>query len=204
LTTYFCFTINLRIITPSTLHSDPELIAQWQQGNELAFKALYEKYAFYLVNRIAGKVRDIDVAKDLVQDLMMQVYLNKDRLEIHTTFKGYLLAALRNRLFNYKRDVLRKEQRLLTATIGDLGVDAVTETVDHKDVLQQIQQIIAKLPDQCRQVFLLRREGNLTNQQVADKLGISVKTVEAHMSKALKFLKANLEYLVWLGIVGGM
>lgn len=136
-------------------------------------------------------MQDIEIAKDLVQDVMVQVYLNKEKIDIHTTFKGYLLTALRNRLFNYKRDLLAKK----LGTYKEVDTeDAATAVVDHRETLKIVKEAISRLPEQCRQVFLLRREANLTNQQVAQKLGISVKTVEAHMSKAMRILRKNLSY----------
>lgn len=125
---------------------------------------------------------------------MMQVYLNKDGIDIHTTFKGYLLTALRNRLFNHKRNERSKLCDSYKEILQDTPNDEINSYIDQKEILLQVQGAIARLPEQCRNVFVLSREHGLHNYEIANKLGISVKTVEAHMTKALKHLRREVNY----------
>lgn len=139
----------------------------------------------------------MEVSKDLVQDVFIQVYMNKSRIEVHTTLKGYLLTSLRNRFFNYKRDVLSKKADQDAIHSIDLQENMTHDYINHKEILQQSRNAIAELPEQCRKVFLLSREEGMQNQEIAAALGISVKTVEAHITKAIKYLRENISYQLW-------
>jgi len=180
----------------------------WKQGDDKAFEVLYRRYAFYLLNKVIGKVKDKDIASDLVQDVMMKVYLNKENITIHTTFKGYLLTALRNRFFNYKRDTLLENgfAEINEETAG--SENTTTNDVQLKETVGNIYVAVSRLPEQCRKVFLMSREEDLSNKEIAENLGISVKAVEAHITKALKYLREHVGYhWVWwviaMGVVGG-
>ncbi len=183
-------------------YTDPALIELWKKGDERAFETLYKRYAFYLINQIIAKVKDRDIAKDLVQDVMMQVYLRRDELDIHTTLKGYLLTAMRNRLFNYKREILRMQlQSIENSNASERAVDDVNDYVNYKEVALKLQTAISGLPEQCRKVFVLSREHAFTNREIAHKLGISVKTVEQHISKALRTLREHKDFQIFFFLV---
>ncbi|ANI89614.1 hypothetical protein A9P82_10125 [Arachidicoccus ginsenosidimutans] len=167
----------------------------WQNGDERAFEALYKRYVVYLVNRVIAKVKDKEIAKDLVQDVMMQLYLRRDQLHIHTTLKGYLLTALRNRFFNYKREMLKMQlQSIEEIAIPEIPGNNVSDYLNHKEVEEKLQTAIAGLPEQCRKVFVLSREHSFSNREIANELGISMKTVEQHITKALRTLRNHKDF----------
>lgn len=172
-------------------YSDPELISLWQQGDEKAFDCLYKRYVVFLVNTAAKKIRSVETAKELVQDVFMNVYLLRDQLQTTASLKSYLFTALRNKIFNYYRNEFRKKKNEQN---GYHNLHVVANTIHNeyevKELQLQLQEVIQELPPQCRKVFLLSREEQLSHKEIAERLNISPNTVDQHLQKALRLLRA--------------
>jgi RNA polymerase sigma-70 factor (ECF subfamily) len=146
------------------------------------FSNLYLPLAMYAL-RIVG---DTDLAQDVVQDAFENAWLliSNSSLEV-ANFKAYIYRAVRNIAISQIR------QSVDTTDID--GADFVSdEDIDTSERDALLWQAIDNLPKRCRQVFLLSKRDGLSNQQIADRLDISVKTVENQMTKAYKALRANL------------
>ncbi|WP_262713227.1 RNA polymerase sigma-70 factor [Chitinophaga japonensis] len=168
-------------------------MALFKQGDEKAFDTIYERHFIRLVNIAHKKTGQLEAAQELVQDLFMALYRQLPGLHEHTVLENYLFVALRNRVYNYHRQQLaqlKKEQ----AFIQDMpaGVRDAGGLLELKEMEMLLQHKIQELPAQCRTVFLLSRENQLTNKEVAERLNISVNTVEQHMRKALRILRSSL------------
>jgi RNA polymerase sigma-70 factor (ECF subfamily) len=165
---------------------------------------LYKRHLNELLRTAHRKIADFESAREVVQDAFITFYAKKEKVANNPLF--YLRQVLKFKILEYYKKMPETRTIPLDA-VGEAahyGTALVPATMDEKELQAKITEAITALPTQQQKVFLLSREHNLSNKQIAEELGISVKTVEAHMSKALKFLKANLEYIVWLGIVGGM
>jgi len=179
---------------PSEL-DDLRLIQEWKQGDEKAFETIYRKYLFFLVEIAAKKLENKNQALDLVQDIMLEVYRSKEILTIHTTLQGYLLTALRYKVFKYKKDYLVKIQEVDNENVATLNSgNNVFEYINRKELERKLRSIVTNLPEQCRKVFVLSREHHLSNKEIAGEMGISVNTVEQHMRKALRVLRQIIKY----------
>ena len=137
-------------------------------------------------------------AEDIASDIFASVWENRKKLEIRLTFKAYLFQAAKNRCLNAIRD------RKATISLDDInGQDtpqvSITDSLETEELNNLIQEAILSLPEKCREVFLQSRTKNLTNQEIAESMDISVKTVEAQITKALKqirkFLGTQYQYL---------
>ncbi|MGN7722009.1 RNA polymerase sigma-70 factor [Chitinophaga sp. 22620] len=174
-------------------YNDPELFALWQQGDEKAFNIIYERHFIRLVNIAYKKTGNTAAAEELAQDVFLSFYRQMPTLREDTVPENYLFVALKNRIFNYHRQQLqqlRKDQALWKAP--HFQAPEVNLQLEMKELHNYIKARIAELPPQCRAVFLLSREAQLSNKEVAEKLNISVNTVEQHMRKALRILRASL------------
>lgn len=183
-------------------YTDDALLALWKQKDGAAFECFYKRYFLKLVNTAVRKVHDQQVAEELVQDVFVVLYSNSNGVNDNP-------GAYAHRVLKYKiADYYRKHTKIMAAIAADeITSGGLTDTSSHleyKELERQLEQAVMTLPDQCQRVFLLRREANLTNQEVAEKLGISVKTVEAHMSKALRTLREHIDYAIVIGIVAGL
>jgi RNA polymerase sigma-70 factor (family 1) len=164
--------------------STDDLYKQFQRVFEQHYNALC-KYAFSFI-------KEKDVCEDIVQDVFARIWETRRDIVAADGVKFYLFTAVRNNCLTY----LRREQRLPVYSLTEMDMEdtwpvAGTEphhgdSVNYKALLSQG---IDQLPPKCREVFLLSHLGDLSNQQVADSLGISIKTVNNQLWKALKFLK---------------
>lgn len=176
---------------------DDHLLELWKKGDTIAFTRFVEKHFLSLVYTAQRKGCELELAEELVQDVFVILYNNS---QVENSPIAFCKSVLKNKII----DEYRRRKLPVVKPANDAPATGQAGSAGHllelKELEQQLATYIDRLPEQARKVFLLRREGNLTNQQVAEKLGISVKMVEAHMTKALKFLKTNLGYAVWIGI----
>jgi RNA polymerase sigma-70 factor, ECF subfamily len=134
-------------------------------------------------------VGDLDEAKELVHEAFIALWEKIDSLPQDANFRSYLYTAVRNKSLNYNRD---KKKHVL---IDHVPEHVLSEENDHlvtKELELEIEMAIQSLPEKCRIVFELNRMEGLKYSQIAEKMAISVKTVEAHMSKALSVLRERL------------
>ena len=145
-------------------------------------------------------IHDPDDAKTIVHEVFITVWEKFPTLPPDTNYRSYLYTSVRNRCLNYIRD--RKKQVMLEA-VPESAVATGAVGMEAAELEREIELGIASLPEKCREIFELNRIEGLKYAQIAEKLGISVKTVEAQMSKALSVMRDHLrEFLslifLWL------
>lgn len=174
-------------------HSDDDLIRLLGNNNREAFEQLYHRHWFHLYQSAFYMLRETDASKDVVQDIFIWLWENRATLSINNV-KGYLKAAVRFKVANYIRSGNIRES--FFNEVSKLHSGEIASAADDEVSLKELQNIIhnaiLQLPDKCREVYLLSRNEGLTNRQIAERLGISVKTVEAQMSIALKRLRSTI------------
>ena len=177
------------VIMVANITNDISLLRQIREGNEDAFKSLFETYFTPLCRFIYLHLDDKNVAEELAMDIFIYLWENRETFQIQLSLKAYLFQAAKNKCLNE----LRKKKE----TVGLDGVEVSTintsvSALETEELYRLIQEAVFSLPDKCRNIFLLSRRENLTNQEIARKLNISVKTVEGQITKALKKIKKFL------------
>ena len=129
-------------------------------------------------------------AEELALDIFTYLWENREQVDIRLSFKAYLFQAARNRCFNALRD--RKQTTTLDENLHETLQYKEYPTLEIEELNKLIQEAICTLPDRCREVFLKSRQEQMANQEIADDMNISVKTVEAQITKALKIIKKSL------------
>lgn len=172
----------------ANITNDISLLRQIREGNEDAFKSLFETYFTPLCRFIYLHLDDKNVAEELAMDIFIYLWENRETFQIQLSLKAYLFQAAKNKCLNE----LRKKKE----TVGLDGVEVSTintsvSTLETEELYRLIQEAVFSLPDKCRNIFLLSRSENLTNQEIAQKLNISVKTVEGQITTALKKIKES-------------
>lgn len=154
------------------------------------FEQLFRELFKPLCSFALKYTRDIDEAKGLVQEAFISVWEKMETLPPDTHYRSYLYTAVRNRCLNYLRD---RKKTVDLSDVSELLLPQVEgQTPEARELEITIEKAINSLPEKCREVFELSRFADLKYIQIAEKMGISVKTVEAQMSKALHALRDRL------------
>ena len=158
---------------------------------ELLFKELFKPLSSFALKY----VRDIDDAKGIVHEVFVTFWEKFDALPADANYRSYLYTAVRNRCLNYIRD--SKKHVTLENVTAHEAVESNT-AMEAAELEREIELGIQSLPEKCRIVFEMNRSEGLKYAQIAEKLGISVKTVEAQISKALSILRDHLSEFMTL------
>lgn len=163
-----------------------------RQGNKRAFEQVFKTYYSRLCLFALKYLGDEASAEEVVQDLFLRIWEKRHQIEIETSLKAYLYRAVRNSCLNeLKHQQVEQNYRAHQQQVAD-----DYEEMPDPELGQRIHQAIEKLPENHREVFTMNRFEGLRYKDIAEKLGISVKTVESYMTKSLKFLRKELvDYL---------
>ena len=162
-----------------------------RQGEEASYRALFEHYYPVLVTFALRYVTDLDQAKELVQEVFIKLYQKREALQIAQSLKSYLFKAVYHQCLNTIKQAKLRQQHQQQAAQERTDTDDTDHLVE-AETIQRIYQAIETLPEQCRRIFTMNRFEGMNNQAIADQLGISKRTVETQISKALKLLRQAL------------
>lgn len=175
--------------------SDCQLVARIQEGDRAAFEALFRIYYEDLCDFVESQVGASEVAEDLVQNVLLNVWRRRREWELKTTLRAYLFGAARNESIKHrkKRKVWRRwRQEEKTAPEDAPDEPSPVEDVEYREVKRAMRDGVSKLPERRREVYMLSRHHGLTYEEIAAVMGISSKTVDNQMVEALKFLREHL------------
>jgi RNA polymerase sigma-70 factor (family 1) len=181
----------------SVIISDPELVGAIRQGDEKAFEQTFRTYYQRLCNYACSLLKDEDESEEVVQTVFLTIWEKREDLEITLSLKSYLYRAVHNHCLNrFKHASVREVHREHTLFFSEQTYESVTETIHATELEERIEKAVQTLPEQCQKAFRLSRFEELKYQEIADQLGISIKTVENQIGKALKLLRVALaDYL---------
>lgn len=138
-------------------------------------------------------MNDLDDSKEVVQNVFVNLLDSKKSIKIHTSVKAHLYTSVRNACLNAIRQKATHDKHHENIKYLSKDSDISTDEVFEQSELEyQIYQAIDELPEQCKRIFKMNRLEGLTNQEIADHLGISKRTVETQISKALKNLRKKI------------
>ena len=179
--------------------TDDELLILLQKGNERAFTAIYERYHKLLYVLAYKYLKDNDTAKDAVQQIFLKLWESRSLFSIHINLRNYLYTMLKNHLLNEIRNnytALEKNYELAQETIE--YENEILSKLEEKEMTEQLYRAIDSLPEQKKAVCLYKLKDSLSNQEIAEKMQISIPTVKTHYSQAIKLLREHFDKLLIL------
>jgi RNA polymerase sigma-70 factor (ECF subfamily) len=172
--------------------NDIEFISSLKRGDSKGYQYLVKTYHKKLCVYANNLTNDADLAEDIVQNVFMSIWKNRDKLKEQFVVKSYLYRSVYNEFI----DQYRKTKKV--TTLEKKYIDALTYIVEEEDekslekLMHIVKKEIDKLPPKCKQTFLLSKEEGLTNMEIAEYLNISIKSVEAHITKAFSILRKSI------------
>ncbi|MFD2570493.1 RNA polymerase sigma-70 factor [Spirosoma soli] len=172
---------------------DNELVVRnaFASSPQKGFEVLFRLYYRPLCSHAVRFVYTLEVAEDIVGEVFYQLWKTGSYMTVQHSYRTYLYAAVRHRAYNYLRDELTGNRTPTSLDyISDAGMDETPQTlIEYDETFQRVERAIHELPPQCQRIFLMSRFENRKNQEIADELGLALKTVEAHMARALLQLR---------------
>lgn len=174
--------------------AEQRILNRIRKGDVKTFEDLFNLYYPGMCSYAESLTKKEEIAEEVVQDVFYNIWKNKADLRITSNWQSYLYRAV----FNNSMMYLRKAKREMTlderwAESQVRSSDNPSEELDARELNAVILYTLQKLPDRTREIFKMNRFEGLKYKEIAEKLSISIKTVEANMGKALKALKASLE-----------
>lgn len=165
--------------------------------DKAAFEELFRSYFTPLCSFAQKFVYDVDEAKDIVHNVFINLWNKRDDIDMQTSLKSYLFQGVQNRSLNYIRD--HKKLVQFDTPQSEAELNLYLESRDHLETSEaesRINHALDDLPEKCREIFLMNRFDGLKYREIAEKLNISIKTVETQMSRALKSLREKLADMI--------
>ena len=181
--------------------NDKSDIIALKEGNIKAYESLFKQYYAALVVFAGKYVHELDVAREIVQDLFVRLYEKRHNLSIDVSVKSYLYRSVYNSCMNHIHQRNIREKHIKTMAQEKEEVDYPEDDMNTVDLQKKIFDNIEKLPAKCRQIFKMNRFEGLKNEEIAQTLNLSKRTVETQISKALKILRSKLSDDAFMAVV---
>lgn len=183
-------------------HLDQELVIFLKEGDEAAFQEIFLRYNKLLLIYAYKKLRNREEAKDLVQDVFVWLWNNRNSFSLNTSLSGYLYKSVLNRVFDAVKHqgIIRKyiDSGQHFIEISHEGADFL---IREKDIASIIEQEILAMPPKMREIYNLKRKDFMSTKEIAETLSLSEHTVSTQMKRALKHLRVKLGLAIFLAIV---
>ena len=178
---------------PTLKPRENHIIRDLRSGRESAYQLIFELHYQNLVVFANKYLGDLESSRDIVQEFFLYLYESRQSIYIQTSLKSYLYTAVKNRCLNQvKHEQVKEKHRNMRRSEANVSDPDLEEIMDAVELEARVYEIVSKLPEKCRQIYIMSRVDGKRNREIADELNLSIRTVETQISKALKSLKDSL------------
>jgi RNA polymerase sigma-70 factor (ECF subfamily) len=179
-------------------NSDFDIIQGLKTGDKKALIHLYDTFWKPLFISSFNLLKDKEVCEEIIQDVFIDLWNRRFEIEIKVSLKSYLYACVRYKVFSeFRKNKLLKVE--LLEEFDKHFQDATPETkIIYEELMHRVTKVVERLPKKCKMVYELSRNEQLSHKEIAEKLSISTKTVENHITNALKVLRTSLGHYLFL------
>jgi RNA polymerase sigma-70 factor (ECF subfamily) len=185
--------------------TDRQLIDLLKAGDETAFAEVYDRYAENLAGFASSKLYSLEDARDIIHDLFVKLWEDREQLNITSGLKPYLFTIARYRIIDkIRRNITREEYAVMVQSLSTNHQPGVEQQIAAKELQQSIEKSLDELSPRIKEIYQLSRDEHLSISEIAEKLNLSEQTVKNQLSTALKHLRQSLTtlsaaaFLLWL------
>ncbi len=174
------------------LYSDEKLMLEIKAGNMIAFDALYKNYSKKLFNFAYSILKSQEESENIVQDVFLKLWESRAKVEKDSSVKSYLFSIAYNSTISILRKKIKNNEFIEYLKSLQEPYEEPALIYEYKELTDKLHNIVLQLPLRQKEIYILHKEEGLTYQDIAEKLNISINTVENHMSRALKTVRLKL------------
>jgi RNA polymerase sigma-70 factor (ECF subfamily) len=176
-------------------HISNEQLTQELSYSEAAFTEIYNRYWDKLFFIAAIKLKDVAMAEEIVQDVFLDLWKRRKQVSITVSIEAYLSVAVKYRIINAHAKIKRMQAHLQTQ---EKTIFYPEQWLDEKELQKNFELLVSQLPEKCRITYKLSREEGLSLKEIANRMKVSQKAVEANLTRSLKLLRFGLRKILLL------
>jgi RNA polymerase sigma-70 factor (ECF subfamily) len=175
------------------MDGDSEITRRIREGDVEQFESLFRSSYVSLVRYAKVLIKDHDTSEEIVQDLFFRLWQDRNKLSIESSLNGYLFRAVHNRCLHHIEHlkVMERHAEEMSRRQPERQENPA-DIIQYAELQEKIARILEKLPERCGQIFYMNRFEGLKYSEIAEKLSVSVKTVESNMGRALREFRKEL------------
>lgn len=180
-------------MTDLTEETEKMLLALLRNGDTGAFDQLFRKYSPKLFRFALSLLKSDDDAREIVQETFFRIWNRRQEIAPDKSFKSFVFTISYNLMIDQLRLRLKdQEYRRFLSENFEIGQERLSVTIDYDTLCSQIEQAVEELPDRRKAIFTLSRNAGMSHREIAEKMGVSVKTVENQINLSLKHIRMRL------------
>jgi RNA polymerase sigma-70 factor (family 1) len=173
--------------------TDQQLTALLIKGDEQSFTEIYRRYAAKLAGFASSKLYNFDDAKDILHDMFVNLWENREQIHITTNLQSYLFGVIRHRIIDkIRKNITREQYALMVQALTASFEESSDRQLEAKELKQIVEQSLDELSPRVREIYRMSRESGLRNREIAEKLNLSEQTVKNQLSMAIKHLRKSV------------
>jgi RNA polymerase sigma-70 factor (family 1) len=174
-------------------YTDEELMREIKADNMIAFDVLYKKYCKRVYKFGNSILKSQEESENLMQEVFLNLWENRHKVEKDSSIKSYVFTITYNSAISVIRKKARESEFIeYLKTLQDINEEPVNTELEYNEIVNKLDEIIKELPQRQKEVYLLHKVEGLKYSEIAERLDISVNTIENHMSRALKTIREKL------------
>lgn len=183
-----------------------QLLKALQNGDKSAFEYIYRRFGGNLVRYVASRVQNRSISEEIVQEIFLSLWIRREKIALETELEAYLLSAAKYKILSHIRSekVRRNYAEHFALFVAQHQSNVTAELLDLADLKVFIDERVSTLPPKCQQAFRMSRFSHKSTAEIAEEMGISTRTVENYITKALKCLREALSKGPWTFVLIGL
>jgi RNA polymerase sigma-70 factor (family 1) len=186
----------------SVIPIDSKILKEFKKGDHSAFEKIFERYSKQLFQFSLSYLKSEEVAEDIVQEVFIKIWNSRSEIRTDTSFQAYLFTITLNSVRKYFNQQSRLNEVKHDILFESSGFKSdFDDNSNYQFMLDKLEVLISVMPEKRREVFIKKKLEGKSLKEISDELGITPKTVEYHITEAMRFLRSEFEKLQVQGMI---